>query len=217
MYEETLATYGAQLSRQYTGSYFPLKFYYFFFPYIKPIWSFQRLYGRPILSQDCSVFEHPGKMPAFSNLGEAEGCPLPLREECEWPQPKPWRSRPPLEYFMPLGREGIYLRFSSLKAKLNVQIIHVHSRKIRKYRKAERKMRITIICSSAPKQRQAFHWILSWLSCAPCWGLKRLTNSQSHPLQPLRTSSGPSLLSHSLYNSHLVSARTPKKYSLLLL
>lgn len=41
------------------------------------------------------------------------------------------------------GERGIYLRFSSLKAKLNVQVIHVHLRKIRKYRKAERKMRIT--------------------------------------------------------------------------
>lgn len=98
MYEETLATYRPQSAKQYTGNYFPLKFYDFFFPDIKHTWTFQHLYGLPILSQDGTVFEHPRKMSDFSNLCDGEGCPLSLmeeratacpQEEGEWPQPKP--------------------------------------------------------------------------------------------------------------------------------
>lgn len=123
-------------------------FMIFFFPDIKHTWSLQHLYGLPILSQDGTLFKHPREMSDFSNLCGGKGCPLSLmeerakagpQEEGEWPQPKPWGSRLPLEYLMPLGREVIYLRFLSLKAKLNVPIIHIHSRKIRKYRKAEKK------------------------------------------------------------------------------
>lgn len=92
-------------------------------------------------------------MSGFSNLCDGKGClpslrgGRPLKDGAQEEARGPGGSckggeRPPLHYLMPLGREGIYLRFSSWRAKFKVQIIPVHSRKSRKFGKAERKMTI---------------------------------------------------------------------------
>lgn len=91
-----------------------------------------------IFPQDCPVFKHPQKMSDFSNVYKGKGCLLSFMEKCDkrwrtekeakWPWPKLERGkRPPLLHLVLLGRGHIYLGFSFLKAKYNVQIIHVHS------------------------------------------------------------------------------------------